>query len=103
MIHHNFTWDSEDILDVVVEATVRYSCIEDALNSLNLRKPRKIENLDTEMESRPNGDTVLRRIKKVSTVEWMDRFSKANYDLLKALVKARVLTGFVWAALDITP
>ncbi len=55
------------------------------------------------MESRPNGDTVLRRIKKVSTVEWMDRFSNANYDLLKALVKARVLIGFVWAALDITP
>ena len=101
-VHHNYTWDSEDILDVVVEATVRHSCIEDASNSLNLRKPRKIKNL-SEMESRPNGDTVLRRIKKVSTVEWMDRFSKANHNLLKALVKARVFQGFVWAALDITP
>ena len=102
-VHHNYVWDSEDILDVVLEATVRNSCIEDASNSLNLRKPRKIESLGIEIESRPNGDTVLRRIKKVSTVEWMDRFSKANHDLLKVLVKARVLTGFVWVALDITP
>ena len=102
-VHHNYTWSSEAILDVVLEATIRNSCIEDTSNSLNLRKPRKIKNSDIEVESRPNGDTILRRIKKVSTAEWMDRFLKCNNDLLKAIVKARVLTGFVWVALDITP
>lgn len=102
-VHHNYKWSSEGILDLVLEATIRNSCIEDASNSVNLRKPRKIKNLDIKVESRPNGDTVLRRIKKVSTVEWMDRFLRANHDLLKAIVKARALTGFVWCALDITP
>jgi hypothetical protein len=102
-VHHNYTWNSESILDVVLDATIRNSCIEDASYSLNLRKPRILENCDSELTSRPTGDTVLRRIKKVSTAEWMERFEKANHDLLMALVKARAFAGFVWVALDVTP
>lgn len=99
--HHNYKWNSEDILDVVLDATIRHSCIEDTSTSLNLRKPRKINEI--EVESVPDGDTVLRRIQKVPTVEWTKRFEKANKDVLKALVKARVFTTSVWLALDITP
>jgi hypothetical protein len=29
-VHHNYRLNSEDILDVVLEATIRNSCIEDA-------------------------------------------------------------------------
>lgn len=101
-VHHNYAWNSEAVLDVVVDATIRHSCIEDASNSLNLREPRKIMD-DIEVESVPNGDTVLRRIQKLTTYEWTKRLEKANNDLLKPIVKARVLNKPVWLALDITP
>jgi len=101
-VHHNYTGGTEDVLDVVLEATIRNSCIEDASNSLNLRKPKIVGKSGDEVESVPNGDTVLRRIKKVSTAEWMEKFLKCNHELLKAIKKVRVLTGIVWCALDIT-
>ncbi len=101
-VHHNYTWSTEDILDVVLEASIRNSCIEDASNSLNLRKPKIVGESGIEVESTPNGDTVLRRIKKISTAEWMEKFLKCNHELLKAIKKARVLTGIVWCAIDIT-
>ncbi|MGD2246767.1 MAG: transposase [Candidatus Methanofastidiosia archaeon] len=102
-VRHNLKWDSEAILDLVLHATIRDSCVEDCANSFNLRKPREIGNTGILVESVPNGDTVLRRIQKVKTTEWMERFERANKQLLKEIVKARVLTGFVWLALDITP
>ena len=67
-----------------------------------MRKPKIVGKSGDEVESVPNGDTVLRRIKKVSTAEWMEKFLKCNHELLKAIKKVRVLTGIVWCALDIT-
>ena len=102
-VRHNCQWSSESILDLVLYATVRNSCIEDASNSLNLRKPRKFKGCDVEIESVPNGDTVLRRIQKIGTEEWMERFEKANTDLLRPFKKAKEFSGFTWLSLDITP
>ena len=102
-VRHNYQWNSESILDVVLHATVRSSCIEDASNSLNLRKPKKVKGTDIELEAFPNGDTILRRIQKVGTLEWMERFEEANTDLLKPFKKAKAFSGFTWLSLDMTP
>jgi len=61
-MNYNFKWDSEDILDVVLHATVRKSCIEDASNSVNLRKPRVFKKFGIELESVPDANTILRRV-----------------------------------------
>ena len=100
-VRHNFRWTSESILDVVLNATIRSSCIEDSSNSLNLVYPKVIKGI--ELESVPNGDTVLRRIQKIGTIEWMNRFEEANIDLLRPFQKARAFSGFTWLSLDITP
>ena len=102
-VRHNYQWNSESILDVVLHATVRSLCIEDASNSLNLRKPRKVKGYDIELEAFPNEDTILRRIQKIGTLEWMERFERANTDLLKPFKKAKSFSGFTWLSLDMTP
>ncbi len=72
---------------MVLDATIRNSCIEDASNSLNLREPRTVSGYDIEIESKPSGNTVHRRIKMVKTDEWMERFEKANTELLRTMVR----------------
>lgn len=96
---HNLQWTSEKILDLVLIAGKRYACLEDTSISLNFRKPRVVRGIA--MPSVPNAKTVFRRIKEVSTEEWMRRFEEANRRLLETATKSRMFKGWVDLAVDI--
>lgn len=95
---HNYQWKSEVILDVVVKAKRRGSCIEDAVQSIN-RCCQKVGGM--KVPKVPTAHTVFNRMKKVSTREWTERFEKANDKLLKIAQKRRAFKGFVDLAVDL--
>ncbi|MBU7037973.1 MAG: hypothetical protein HXS52_08575 [Theionarchaea archaeon] len=96
---HNLQWTSGEILDVVVQAGKRNTCLEDTVNSLNLLKPKIVRGIV--VPSYPTSDTVFNRAKKVDTREWINRYEEANRKLLESAVKARVFKGWVDLAIDI--
>lgn len=96
--HHNYQWRSEVILDVVVKAKRRGSCIEDAVKSIN-RRCLSVHGI--KLPKAPTAHTVFNRIKKVSTKEWIERFEKANDRLLKIAKRRRVFKGLVDLAVDL--
>jgi hypothetical protein len=96
---HNLQWTSTEILDVVVQAGKRNTCLEYTVNSLNLLKPRIVRGIA--VPSAPTSDTVFNRAKKVDTREWIERYEEANRKLLESAVKARVFRGWVDLAIDI--
>jgi hypothetical protein len=96
---HNLQWTSPEILDVVVQAGKRNTCLEDTVNSLNLLRPRIVRGIA--VPSHPNAKTVFRRAKKVDTRGWIRKYEEANRKLLESAVKARVFRGWVDLAIDI--
>jgi hypothetical protein len=96
---HNLQWTSTEILDIVVQAGKRNTCLEDTVNSLNLLKPKIVRGIV--VPSYPNAKTVFRRTKKVDTREWIRKYEEANRKLLESAVKARVFRGWVDLAIDI--
>jgi hypothetical protein len=97
-VRHNYQWRSEVVLDLVVKAKRRGSCIDDAVKSINRRCPRVGE---VKLPKVPTAHQVFNRIRKVSTKEWIERFEKANDKLLKIAKKRRIFKGFVDLAVDL--
>ena len=95
---HNYQWKSEVILDLVVKAKRRGSCIEDAVKSVKRRCPI-VHGM--KLPKVPTAHTVFDRIRKVSTKEWIERFEEANDKLLKMAKKRRAFKGFVDLAVDL--
>lgn len=79
-VRHNYQWKSEVILDLVVKAKRRGSCIEDAVKSVNRRCP-SVNGI--KLPKVPTAHTVFNRIRKVKTKEWINKFEEANDKLLK--------------------
>lgn len=96
-VRHNYQWRSEVILDVVVKAKRRGSCIEDAVQSVNRRCLRVG---GVRLLKVPTAHTVFNRIKKVKK-KWIERFEKTNDRLLKIAQKRREFKGFVDLAVDL--
>jgi len=95
---HNYQWRSEVILDVVVKAKRRGSCIEDAVKSVNRCCPL-VHGI--RLPKVPTAHTVFNRIRKVKTKEWTKRFEEANDKLLKIAKRRRIFKGFVDLAVDL--
>ncbi|KYK31180.1 MAG: hypothetical protein AYK19_17155 [Theionarchaea archaeon DG-70-1] len=95
---HNYQWRPEVILDVVVKAKRRGSCIEDAVKSVNRCCP--LVN-GIRLPKVPTAHTVFNRIRKVKTKEWIKRFEEANDKLLKIAKRRRIFKGFVDLAVDL--
>ena len=88
----NIKYPNAHIFDLVVRAGLRNSFIEDTSNSLNRKGIRVAD-----------ADTVYRRIKKVDTEEWTEKWEIANKKLLLLARKQRLLPVMPCLSIDTHP
>lgn len=93
-MHHNIQYKNEEIFDLVGKASLRHSFIEDTSNSINRKAGYSVV---------ADADTVMRRIKKVATEEWIEKWRDANRKILQIAKKRRMIPAMPSISVDIHP